>query len=164
MTALRPAWHYTTGECFKRILSVGVLRCQAKPAGETPYPHYHGTPLAPGEPPAVWFSRNQWWEPTASKGLYDPATRQTIRTMTMTECYERGSGLVRLAVSHTLHPWEEYVRTLDARFAAGLARSARELGSNVKHFFCSFEPISRSEWTQIEVFNGRRWIPEPRRP
>jgi len=75
----------------------------------------------------------------------------------MTECHELAGGLIRIAVSHEMHSWEEYARTLEPRFAAGLARAAQEMGSNVKHFLCSFEPIPMSEWTRIEVFNGRRW-------
>ena len=59
--AHKPFWHYTTGECFLRIESAGILRCQAKPIGEPPNPDYYGAPLAPGEPPTIWFSRNQWF-------------------------------------------------------------------------------------------------------
>ena len=47
-------WHYTTGDYFELIFESRTL-CTTD-AG-----------IAPGERPAVWFSKDQFWEPTAQK-------------------------------------------------------------------------------------------------
>jgi hypothetical protein len=136
---MRTKWHYTTGDCWRRIVATGVLRCQARAKGEAPYPDYAGDPLQQGGPPTIWFSTEQFWEPTAEKAmLYDDGT---IRRLAMAETYEKAGGLVRIAVARELYPWEDYVRYLKPEFAAELRRRARKAGANTKHHWCSYEPI-----------------------
>ncbi len=80
--SLRPliAWHYTTGQHFKRICESGILMPAA-------------TAVTPPEKPILWFSLNQYWEPTANKGWRNPDG--TILTLTMQQTLERAAGLVR---------------------------------------------------------------------
>jgi hypothetical protein len=52
-------WHYTMGNCLRWIIKTGAL---------IPYGGNELAPLFPGEKPAVWFSTEQFWEPTAQKG------------------------------------------------------------------------------------------------
>ncbi|MGF6905344.1 hypothetical protein [Paraburkholderia sp. GAS348] len=84
-TQIKLAWHYTTGERFKRICASGIL----VPAGAY---------VLPPEKPILWFSLNQYWETTANKAVTDNTSSTGIRTLSMRETAERGHGLVRFGV------------------------------------------------------------------
>lgn len=74
------AWHYTTDEKFRLIKNERLLR-----------PAYIGV-VAP-ERPVVWFSTNQFFEPSAVKARLVDGKRQAL---TLREMYDLGGGIVRL--------------------------------------------------------------------
>lgn len=77
---MKQVWHYTTGQNFKQIVMSGVLLPTAKG-------------VKPPERPILWFSADQYWEPTANKGMLGPGGK--IRSLTMLETRQYGGGLVR---------------------------------------------------------------------
>jgi hypothetical protein len=73
------AWHYTTGQKFLEIVRVGYLDPKA-------------TVTLAGERSILWFSRDQYWEPTAQKSLV------TGQLLGMIGTYQHGGGLVRFGI------------------------------------------------------------------
>jgi len=145
------AWHYTTGIHFQRIDNDGELR---------PIPT-NGAP--PEERPVIWFSTEAHWEPTASKAWRN--SDGTIRTLSMTETFERGQGLWRIGVDPdvtTLHDFDDFMRLsgIPEQQARGLKRVGRDQGANPRRWFVSFEPIPRYRWAALERYDGSKWTTE----
>jgi hypothetical protein len=67
-------WHYTTGEKLNLIISTRALRPTS-------------AEIADGELPALWFSKEQIWEPTAQKAWRELGGRTVLLGMRGT--YER---------------------------------------------------------------------------
>lgn len=82
--AMELAWHYTTGHCASQIIRSGII-----------LPATEGVPL--DEQPAVWFSLNQHWEPTATKGITDPLTGKR-RDATIKQMMRVAGGCYRFGV------------------------------------------------------------------
>ena len=77
------AWHYTTGEKFKAIVTSGYL----KPTGIL---------VKPPERPVLWFSLNQQFEPTARKAAIEGGA---YRVLSVEETGRHCGGLVRFGLS-----------------------------------------------------------------
>jgi hypothetical protein len=59
-------WHYTVRDRLRRIFGDGLIR--------------PSTALVPaGEKPAVWFSANPDWEPSANKAIRLPTGEGAVR-------------------------------------------------------------------------------------
>src|SRR5262245_38170328 len=147
MSDERLLWHYTTGVTFQRILQDSSIR-----------PATTGAPQ--GERPAVWFSRNKTWEPTASRVFSFPDG--ALRRATTEEMLRHGQGLIRIGVRRETapHNWDEFVRLSGAseRTIRGLKAAAKECGSNYKDWFVSFDPVPREEWVVVEDMRGSAWV------
>lgn len=131
------AWHYTSGQCAMQILQSGVI-----------LPAYEYVPRS--ERPAVWFSLNKFWEPTASKGILDPVTR-VRRFATMDEMERFACGCYRFG----MHPsrllcWTALkVQTrMRPKTVRVLERVAHEIGGDPRQWLGSMEAVPVP---QIEV-------------
>ena len=136
------AWHYTTGECFIGIVKTGcILPTMAGVSGR--------------ERPAVWFTLNQFWEPTANKGWLEPDG--TRRTMSREETCAKGGGLVRFGVTleTARYDWREFKKRsrIHPRVALALAQSARSVGSDPNDWRVCFEPVPREQWVAVDVWD-----------
>jgi len=139
-------WHYTTGEKLIAILEDGLI----KPTS---------CRIDPGERAAVWFSANQWWEPTASKTLEHNGT---LRALSMSETAYCGNGLVRFGVAAETAPvsWRQF-RTLSGispETYRNLARAGKKHGADPRQWYASFEPVPRDKWLAIEVLQNDKWM------
>lgn len=143
----RKFFHYTTGQKIGSIRSDGLIR---------PGTAFVQKP----ERPAVWFSREPFWEPTAAKMLGTPQgpRRLAMREHTQEIC----GGLFRIVVDAGAapHDWSEF-RTLSGvlpALARGLAKVAKMCGANPRNWRVSFEPVPLSSAIAIESFDGHRWV------
>lgn len=145
-----PLWHYTTGDCLKRIIRDGEIR----PA----------TGLVPdGERPIVWFSRREDWEPTATKTLrgLDGTTRQA----TMDEMEQLGGGLARIGVLPDTAPYEWLRLKRLSGMSGGQARRLEKAALENRRRSCpadwrgSFDPVPQSKWVAVEVLAHGKWVP-----
>ncbi len=147
MSDERLLWHYTHGVNFRSILH----DCLIKPATDD---------AAEGERPAVWFSRNEIWEPTANKVFWSPDG--TPRISTTEEMLRHGQGLIRIGVKRETapHNWDEFVRLSGApeRTIRALKSTAKARGSNHKDWFVSFDPVPREKWVVVEEMRGSAWV------
>ena len=79
----RRLWHYTVAvPTLLQIVASNKIRRTR-------------TALREGERAAVWFSFRESWEPTATKGIVEPAGTKP-RTATFTEMVARSGALLRL--------------------------------------------------------------------
>ncbi len=138
-------WHYTTGFAFEQIVEDGFI----KPATAG---------IDPGERPAVHFSAEPMWEPTANKmvrqhGFFRGASKQ--------ETYERGGGLVRFGVrrSRTV-PWAKFKKKsrMSVATARGLEVAGREQGAVPRKWYAVFGIVPEAEWKVIEVWDHGAWV------
>lgn len=138
------AWHYTSGQCAIQILQAGII-----------LPAYENVPR--GERPAVWFSRNKFWEPTASKGILDSVTR-VRRFATMDEMERFAGGCYRFGIqSSRLLCWTALkVQTrMRPKTVRALERVAYEIGGNPHHWVGTMDavPVHQVEVIQ-HLVNG----------
>lgn len=134
------AWHYTIALHVESIVADGLL-------------HVTGLAIDPEERPALWFSKNQYWEPTACKG----------GARTMRETARVGGGLVRFGVdASSLVTWEEHKRSggITPKTAAALEATGYAEGSHPRNWLVSYDPIDIGS-TRIEILNGHKWAPMP---
>ena len=141
------AWHYTTGVHFERIAAAGFLMPAA-------------TAVAPPEKPILWFSVNQYWELTANKGWEFPGG--SIRTLTMTETFEKARGLVRFGCPLRLLRSGEALRK-EGRMKSAmwrlLAAEGKRQGADPGEWWGTTKPLS-IDGLAVEVMN-REWAWEP---
>jgi hypothetical protein len=143
-------WHYTTGEKFMKIVQSGFL-----------LPSSVG--VAAGEQPILWFSSEQFWEPTAQKALVQNG--ELIR-LGMKGTFERGGGLVRFGVLPSqLVRWPRLAKV--ARIPSGMRRSLERTGRDQRSVSERWlgligQPLALNEVDAIEVFDGNSWVRVPR--
>lgn len=117
-------WHYTTGDKARGITSTGFI--------------YPATAfLAPSERPVTWFSLHPFFEPTAVKGIIDPATG-VRRDATIAEMIDLCGGLVRFGIPvKGLLAGEELRRKAKIPHATWkiLVRAGVSTGANPVHWF-----------------------------
>lgn len=136
-------FHYTVGLHIASILCEGL-----RPA----------TAFVPDEVrPAVWFSAEQFWEPTANKRL------DNGRSLDMRETEEHGCGLFRIEVPESTAKlrWADY-RQLSGDSSAvvrGLARVARSWRANPSHWRVSFDPVPPDSFIGVEMLARDSWQP-----
>jgi hypothetical protein len=140
-------WHYTIGQNYRLILAHKAIKPSAAYTGTKDWP-------------VVWFSRNQVWESSATKGLEKPDG--TWQLLTLDELREVGGGLYRIGVAREAapHNWDDFVRTsgIAAQIAADLKRAAKEKGASHKDWFASFDPVDSLQWLAVEVWENHQWI------
>jgi hypothetical protein len=138
-------WHYTIGLKLAAILEAGELR-----------PSTAGVPA--GERPAVWFSRNPYWERTANKA-WVVAGRSYVLTREETEA--RGNGLVRFQVPPDAAPydWEDFKRLSGASRLSirQMERRAHDLLALSSEWRMTFDPVPQDKWMALEICQEGRW-------
>ena len=142
-------WHYTTGQNYRLILADKAIK---------PSSAYSGTK----DGPVVWFSRNQVWDSSTTKGLNQPDG--TWRQLTTEELDKLAGGLYRIGVARETapHGWDDFVRLsgIARSIAVDLRRAAKERGASHKDWFVSFDPVPQIQWLAAEVWetiNGSAW-------
>lgn len=146
-------YHYTTGVYLEAIMKEGVL-------GVSRYDKSIGA-----KHPAVWFSVNSIWEPTATKatpGIID------IRFLTFEEQYQMfGCARITVAYSDEFITWAKYrhlckndkkypPHILDSMEATGYKK-----GSDPKHWYCSIKDIVKDKILNFEIWDGQGWAAVP---
>jgi len=141
-------WHYTTGNLLPLILKDGLVRLATANIDED-------------ERPAVWFSSNQIWEKTSTKGMITSDSK--LVTLTKEEMCRLCDGLARISVERNVapHNWEAYKKMsgVSAKMAGGMKQSAYTVGARISEWFVSFEAVPCEKWLGIEVWNGSSWEP-----
>lgn len=139
------AWHYTTGQKFAKIVETGRLLPTA-------------VHIAKDEKPIIWFSLEQFWEPTAHKAIRQNGQ---IIDLDMEGTYRECCGLVRFGVSHSrLIPWPRLAKV--ANIPAGIRRALASVGQRqgaIPEQWCGIVGAElRLEAVEaIEVFDGEKW-------
>src|SRR5262245_46404644 len=90
-------YHYTTGQCFYRIVEDGVIKLATA-----------GVPK--GERPAVWFAINPDWDATVNQICLNPDG--SLIKLNREETAKLGGGLVRFVVEPKCAPYtfREFVK------------------------------------------------------
>ena len=111
------------------------------------------------ERPAVWFSLDQNWEPTAQKAWTDEAGAFIRLGMEGTHQHCGGLARIGVALETCPHDWRAFKRLSGAR--AGMLRHldkvGRAQGADPANWRVSFDPVPQRFWIAIEVWNGREW-------
>jgi hypothetical protein len=138
-------WHYTVGRSFSKIISDGFIR------PDTMY-----VPL--GEKPIVWFSTEQFWEPTVSKGYR--CADGVIRTLNMDRLVRENLELFRIGVDTVVVPFRWLELRLRSemcpREAQRLASEGKAAGANSSRWCGTFEFVPSERWNAVEFFIKKR--------
>lgn len=146
----RIAWHYTSGQCAIQIVQSEVIL----PATEN---------VPRGEKPAVWFSLNQSWEPTATKGILDPLTGNR-RFATMDEMARLAGGCYRFGIEPSrLLCWSALkVKTrMRPKTVRALERVAYEVGGNPSQWMGAIEAVSLRDVVVLQKLIMGSWVSGP---
>lgn len=141
-------WHYTTEIHSVKIINDGILKLS------------HGDKVM-GAKPALWFSKNPEWEPTATKLAAD--SKGNIFRLSKEQHLEY-FGMVRFGIEFDktfLVSWIKYQfkSKIDIRIYDLLAKVGREQGANPKDWYVSFQGVASNKWVTIEEFDGESWKP-----
>lgn len=140
-------WHYTIGQNYKLILADKMIK---------PSSAYTGT----NEFPVIWFSRNQVWDSSATKGIDQPDG--AWKQLTLEELREVGGGLFRIGVARETapHNWDEFVRLsgMPRDRALGMRKVAKDKGASHKDWFVSFDPVERAKWVTVGLWENNQWV------
>jgi len=141
-------WHYTSSTHYVSIVKDGLIL----PA--TTY-------VPDEEKPIVWFSDDQFWEPTATKGVQ--LRDGTIGSLSLDGMLDRHILPIRIGVDSTVapHRWSDLksLSGMSSETARGLASSAKRMGSNPCLWRGTFEAVRADKWMAVEYFNRRDWAP-----
>src|SRR5262249_4007540 len=136
-------WHYTVRQRLAGILRDGVLPLAT--AG-----------LPAGERPAVWFSSNQPWAESANQAW--PPPHGTIQPGNKEAAHLLGGGLARIGVlpETAPHDWKAFKALSGIKAAKARAMYSAAIGAGARpgEWFASFEPVPRSQWVAVEVWDG----------
>ena len=139
-------WHYTLGTTLVAIIAdERIRRASAR--------------VSKSERKSVWFSTSDEWEPTATKGVMDPLTRER-RNATVDEMVATGGALVRIEVSPEVArgTWARHLAYLDPRMGDALDAAARKMGGNPAAWRVSYRDVPISKFLRIEAStDGKEW-------
>lgn len=143
---MKKLYHYTTYKQLKLILSDNVLKLSEfeKKQGD--------------RHPAVWFSANPFWEPTATKIM---GTIFGQKPMTKEEQHKHfGCARISIYYEKDLITWAKYkhVSGLKEDYLDRMELAGEVKGANPDDWFASFTPVKRDKWVDIEVWTGDKWI------
>lgn len=144
-------YHYTTGHNFVKIIQSHAL-----------LPMPLGNELE-GEKVAVWFSSNDYWEPTAQKAIKNTVMDEW-HLLGMKGTAKLGGGLFRFKVSREnskIMGFNDFARTsnLPERFISGLKKEGRKQGGRYYQWFASYDPVASEDWLGIETWKDDKWVP-----
>jgi hypothetical protein len=141
-------YHYTTGIQGRHILKDGFIRPST-------------ALIDPGEIPAVWFSSNPDWEPTAVKARR--GLNGKMERLSMEETSEMGHGLMRFGVTKEIagYSWNEIKEKsgMSPKTARYLHNEGVRQGARPHEWRGTFERVSRNRWVAVERFEEGRWVP-----
>jgi len=141
-------WHYTSANNYISIANDGLIL----PA--TTY-------VPVGEKPIVWFSTEQFWEPTSAKACHRPDG--TLQLLTLDGMLKRNILPIRIGVDSTAAPyrWSDLksLSRMSSETARSLASSAKRMGAHPSRWRGTFEAVCVEKWRTIEYYNGREWAP-----
>lgn len=137
-------YHYTYRIAFKKILKDGYIKLAT--AG---IPNWMKA--------AVFFTYNDFWEPTVNKNVRDNKTG-AIRQLSFEEMYKR-VGVYRIAINEEVAPYNAYeyfelskMRESDKKH---FIEYANKVNSNIEEYRISFKTIEKKDWVNIEYFNPK---------
>lgn len=150
-------WHYSKGFHLQVIAAHGLLM---------PADLY----VKPPERPILWFSANEYWEPTASPGRFSPGRElgqpySREQPLSVREVAELCDGLVRFGCRTTRLLTGEALRRkarMDRKLWDSLAAAGREQGADPTDWWGTTRPIAIGDLT-VEVMSSA-WVWEPVRP
>lgn len=112
-----------------------------------------------GFKPAVWFSKNQIWEPTASKMVATEGGQ--VVTLSPSEQLKT-IGMVRIGIEHTneLVSWAKYkyVGKIPLPFYESMEQAGKEIGGSPSDWYCLFRNVESSKWITVEQYDGSDWM------
>jgi hypothetical protein len=136
-------FHHTLGFSAKRIAGSGHLKLSTRG-------------LAPGEPPAVWFTAAPV-EPTIRRGLQTWDGRIRLLSALETECYFAGWYRFTFPIESAPISWAEHRALLTPGSVARIEASAAELRSDVRQWRLSHRPISTAFAQRVEAYADGAW-------
>jgi hypothetical protein len=144
-------WHYTIKDRLGQILLDGQLR----PAS---------TGSTKKEKPVVWFSQQADWEPMVNRLWRSP--EGGLLRLSKDQTIVLGGGLARISVAPAVapHDWKTYKQRsgISPKMAKAIYDSAVAAGSKPSLWFATFEPVPRSRWLAVEIFQDEQWVLLPR--
>ena len=143
-------WHYTFLPHLESILRDGLIR----PATAL---------VEPPERPIVWFSRNQFWERTVTKGMKLASGRSL--ELDFNAMVAHGVFPVRIGVlpETAPHDWLALrtISRMEPAMADGLVRVAEEVRADPRDWYGTFKPVAMKEWVDLQVFKSDVWVTPP---
>lgn len=141
-------FHYTAGVYLDKILASGELRPGAAGSGN------------PNEPGLLWFSRNQWWEPTATKMAVDADGRP--KPLTLQQQLEE-FGCIRFALvadDRRLLQWAKACRYAGIKSSEQrkLEAFGRRKGGLPSDWLAITTPVPLAD-LRSEILRGSGWEP-----
>ena len=138
-------WHYTSNFHLEKILKSQTLKVSE---AERLY----------GLKPAVWFSKNSIWEPTATKMIFNG-----IKVILLTPEEQLSMiGMMRIAIEYnsSLISWAKYkyVSKIPISLYNDMEKAGKEKGAKPSDWYCSFKNIPSSQWKSIETYDGQNWL------
>jgi hypothetical protein len=139
-------WHYTVGDNFHKIIKTGVIV-------------QSGLGQLKRLKPVVWFSKNQFWEPTASK-KHPQNPELDLATWQENAKFYNGVYRIGADLSKTpMLPWSiaPQIILFTAKGTRNLEDSGRAVGANPNDWFACLNAVRRDEWTAIQVLEDGAW-------
>ena len=141
-------WHYTTRQQGENIIKDGVIKVSKddKKAGWKP---------------AVWFSTQQFWEPTACKvinvdGSWLSGDEGMKSQHEIVGIYR--FGIIFNATNLTTWAKYQYVSKISLQMYRSMEIAGKRGGGNPSDWFAIFHNIPRSQWKKVEAFDGNDWV------
>ena len=134
------AWHYTISDRAKYIVESKFI-----------YAATAGVPA--GERPCIWFSLEQFWEPTANKAESSPSGH--MRKLNFEEMVSLGLWRFGLPVAMLLD-WRQLKREtrMSRKVAKGLVSAARSQGSNPELWYGAMKPVPVDDCVVQRLIDG----------
>jgi hypothetical protein len=143
-------WHYTFLPHLQSILRDRLIR----PATAL---------VEPPERPIVWFSKNQFWERTVTKGMKHRDGRLIELDFNAMVAHRVFPARIGVLPETALYDWPT-LRTMsrmEPAMADGLVRAAEEVGADPRDWRGTFDPVTVKEWVDLQVFKGDLWVTPP---
>jgi hypothetical protein len=141
-------WHYTSSNDYWSIKQDAAIL----PA--TTY-------VPVGEKPIVWFSTEEFWEPTAAKAWLHPNGSREL--LTLDGMLEHEILPIRFGVHADVAPyrWSELksLSGMSSETASRLASAGKCMGANPSRWRGTFETVGADKWKTVEYYNRQHWLP-----
>ncbi|WP_409028951.1 hypothetical protein [Gracilimonas sediminicola] len=143
-------WHYTAKQHLTNITKEELLKV-SKVEKEL------------GLKASLWFSRDQYWEPTACKvgfGSFKDPKESLMYQHTLL-------GAARIGVNEenfSFIGWDDYCKVSkdDPRVLDAMLKKGIESGAKKDNWLCLFQNIPATKWDSVQIFDGKEWkdLPE----